>query len=538
MTGPRNIPFVDGMDLGLGFDDLTGEPGSLAAVTFTPTEAIADSGQEATYDTVIITTAEQLYEQLNVSVNAEGRYGLFSSKGKFEFLDKSHFSRTATFLVAHATVNSAFIRAKDPAPVEDAKQLVKDRNTELFRQRYGDYFIRGIQSGGEYIAIISITSEESQTEQKLAANLKASFDGIVASGSLSVEMAHEQSELRRRSEVRVSTYQRGGVGEAISYTGTVDDVLARLKTFATAVRSNPKAYSAQAASYQTLVFPDQPTWFDIAVAEEVLEECMQNRVKLQTARNDVAAVLEHPDYFLSPPDSATLQSWSQQLTDGLNKLDRQVSTVIRHISKAEFIPFELPLGFAIPGRIRHSSVHAEIFTHADYADSWQGILGFSQTLSLGSYDDAKRELKVGSDQISSLKVPEGIGVRCYEHAWFQGAHIDFERDTPAVPMEWNDRISSLVVYRVQDGPPPPPNFVVVADAGWGSPLLLPPGDYPDLSSTLVKSNNINYLLVPAGLSVQLFDEPNFVGEMTTITSDTIDLGVWADRASSLKVLVT
>ena len=535
MTEQRNVPFVDGMDLGLGLDDLTGQVGSLAAVEFTASEATADSGQEATYDTTLINTAEQLYEQLDVKVTAEGRYGLFSAKGKFEFMDKSRFNQTATFLVAHATVNTAFVRAKNPVPVQDAAQLVHDGRTDLFRKRYGDLFIRGIQSGGEYIAIISITSEESQTEQKLAASLKASFDGIAASGSVAVDVAHEQSELRRRSEVRVSTYQRGGVGEAISYTGTIDEVIARLKSFAGAVHTNPKAYSIQAASYETLAFPDPPSPFSIAVAAEVLEECMKNRIKLQTARNDVAAVIEHPTYFESPPDTATLQDWSQQLTDSLNQLDQHVRTATEHVADATFIPFALPLDFAIPPRIRHSTLGAEVFTHADYADSWQDIPGFSQTLDLGSYDDAKHQLQIGNDQISSLKVPEGVGVRCYEHAWFQGAHIDFLQDTPKIPMDWNDRVSSLIVYRTQDGPPPPTNYVVATDAAWRSPLLLPPGNYSDLETTVVRSNNINYLLVPAGLCVQLWDEPGYAGETITITADTTDLGPWNDRASSMKV---
>jgi hypothetical protein len=62
-----------------------------------------------------------------------------------------------------------------------------------------------------------------------------------------------------------------------------------------------------------------------------------------------------------------------------------------------------------------------------------------------------------------LKVSAGVAVSGYERAWFQGAHVDFTVDTPAVPMEWNDHISSLIVYRAQDGPSRPTHFVVGVD---------------------------------------------------------------------------
>src|SRR4051794_32096444 len=118
MSAQRTVPFRDGMELGVGMDDLTGQVGSLAAVTFTESgSSVGDGGMEAAYDTSLVTTAEQLYDQLNVNVSAEGRYGLFSAEGKFAFAEKSRFSSTATFLVARADVQASFVRVKDPAPV-------------------------------------------------------------------------------------------------------------------------------------------------------------------------------------------------------------------------------------------------------------------------------------------------------------------------------------------------------------------------------------------------------------------------------------
>ena len=535
MSIQRTVPFRDGMELGIGMDDLTGQVGSLAAVTFTESGASqGDSGMEAAYDTSMVTTAEQLYDQLNVNVSAEARYGLFSAEGKFAFAEKSRFSSTATFLVARADVQASFVRVKDPVPVPDAQNLVRDGKQDKFRQRYGDLFIRGVKSGGEFIAVLSITSQVKTEERELAASLKASFDGVVAGGSVSAEVASRQESLRSRSEIRVSIYQRGGSGDQISYVGTVDEVLERLKSFAVSVKDNPKAYSVQAASYDTLVFDDEPNWFDIARAREVLEDCMRKRIVLQTARNDVDAVLAHPAYFRTPPTNSVLNAWTTQLTATLNLLDDHISTVIDSISAAEFFPLTMPDGFAIPERNQHGSSVVEIFTHADYAAEWQGIPGRSQKLAVGRYDDAKSQILIGNDQLSSLKVPEGLAVRGYDHAWFQGAFIDFTADTPAVPMDWNDRISSLIVYELEDGAPVI-DYAVGVDFLWGRSMLLPVGDYPDLSGTDMGADTLSALLVPRGVKVTLFDEPGFLGASADVRSDTLDLSLWSNRASSARV---
>ena len=535
MSSQRTIPFADGMELGLGIDDLTGDVGSLAAVSFTrATPAAGDQGMEARYDTNLVQTAEQMYQSVGVNVAAEGRYGLFSASGKFSFMEESRFSSTATFLVARADIQCSFTRVQDPVPVADAQQLVRDGKQEAFRKRYGDFFIRGIKSGGEFIAIISITSSTTEKERQLAASLKASFDGLVASGSVSVDMEEKQRELRSESSIRVTIYQRGGSGDQISYASTVDEVLTRLKTFAKSVQENPKAYSVQAASYETLVFPDAPNWFDIARAQQVLEDCMRKRLQLLTARNDLEAVLLHPEHFENPPDRATLSAWSTEVTATLNALDAHTSTVINSISAAEYFAMTLPEGFAIPRRVQHSTLAVEVFTHSHYATEWQGIPGFSQKLAIGRYDNAENQLLIGNDQISSVKVPEGVGVRLYEHAWFQGKTLDLNQDTPVLPAEWNDQTSAIIVYPLSEGPPQI-DYIVALDYPWVRPLHLTVGDYPDLGATALGAGTLGALLVPRRLCVTLFDQPNFQGASTEILRDTTDLGAWNNRAASLKV---
>ncbi|MGN9812826.1 MAC/perforin domain-containing protein [Micromonospora sp. BQ11] len=532
----RNIPFRDGMALGYGVDDLTGGVGSLRAVDFTvATAAEGDDGMGADYDTSLTYTAEQMYNSLGISVSAEGRYGLTSVEGKFSFAEKSRFDSTSTFLVARADVTNAFKRVEQPMPVEDARALVASGRMDVFRKRYGDLFIRGVKSGGEYFAVLAITSKSTENQRELGVALKASFDGVAAGGSVSASLQSTVSELRRVCDVRVSVYQRGGSGEQISYTGDVDAVMARLKTFASSIQENPRAYSVQLAPYDTLIFEDSPNWFDIQLQRDVLDDSLKKRLELLTIRNDLDLVMLHPEYFDSPPDRATLTEWGVAVTETLNRLNRHVSRVIDDLSAAEYFALELPGGLLIPPRLQHSSTQAEIFTHAGYAAEWQGIPGRSQKLTPGWYDDAKGQILVGNDQISGLKVPEGLAVRAYEHGWFQGAFIDFTADAPAVPMEWNDRISSLVVYPVADGPPKV-SHVVALDSLWNRQLVLQIGGYPDLGATSLGARTISTLLVPRGLVARLWDAPNFQGNSVEFLADVLTLPPeWDNRAASIEI---
>lgn len=76
MATQRNAPFTDGMELGVGVDDLTGQVGSLSAVDFKQVaEESGNEGMEASYEASLINSVEKMCQQLNVDVSVEGRYG-------------------------------------------------------------------------------------------------------------------------------------------------------------------------------------------------------------------------------------------------------------------------------------------------------------------------------------------------------------------------------------------------------------------------------------------------------------------------------
>jgi hypothetical protein len=162
--------------------------------------------------------------------------------------------------------------------------------------------------------------------------------------------------------------------------------------------------------------------------------------------------------------------------------------------------------------------------------------GVSQSLPKGRYNDALGELAIGNDTLSSLQVPPGLVARLYEHSHFQGRFIDIKEDTPDISQFWHDRTSSIVIYEETD-PTPSTNQVIVfehSDYG-GASQILEPGKY-NLGQVLIGDKRLSSALVPYGMVLKLFDQPDFGGVSFEIRNDTPAISLeWNDRATSIIV---
>mgnify|MGYP001085696504 CR=1 FL=1 len=89
---------------------------------------------------------------------------------------------------------------------------------------------------------------------------------------------------------------------------------------------------------------------------------------------------------------------------------------------------------------RNSLRPIKIYVHRDFKGKYQA-------LGVGNYNMG--QLRIGNDQLSSIKVPRGYKVRVYEHANFKGRYRDFVGSSVFVGNQWNDRVSSIKVMRIR-----------------------------------------------------------------------------------------
>jgi hypothetical protein len=149
-----------------------------------------------------------------------------------------------------------------------------------------------------------------------------------------------------------------------------------------------------------------------------------------------------------------------------------------------------------------SDLTAMIYQHGHFG-------GLGQELGVGRY--TMSQLTIGNDQLSSLRVPEGLVVTLYEHENFAGRSKSFVADAAWVGDDFNDITSSITVQTAA-------TIYEHADyQGRGQKLIV--GQY-NMSRLTIGNDQLSSLRVPKGLKVTAYEHADFRGRSRSFTQDT------------------
>lgn len=300
----RRIIFND-EEIGMGFNSESGLAVGTPLDGFTIAENPAAPGAEVTASISIVNTHEELQENLGMSFEAQGRYGFASASTKAKFSESTKFNSTSTFLVARCLVENVMRRGKDFKVTEPAQHLLDSNRFDEFKRAFGDSFVRGLQTGGEFYAVIRITSVSASRQSELAVTLQGEVNGLVAAGGFKAAYSAANQSESTRSECTATMYQKAGTGAQISPTVTVDDVIQRYREFPETAKANAAAYEAEVATYDTLPLP-LPTPEEQEDFLVALSDARNKKLKYIQICNDLEFALRNPMFFLDPPSPDTL----------------------------------------------------------------------------------------------------------------------------------------------------------------------------------------------------------------------------------------
>lgn len=342
-----DLEYRNGMAFGVGIDSLTGGIQGSGVVPGQP--STVSDGLTVSYLIDIIEGTESLYTSLAVTVKMQGQFGLSGGKGKVSFAESANFNSHSTFVIARTIVQKSFEQCLHPVLEESAKQLVQDGKLDVFLERYGNGFVRGIQMGGEFCAVIEITAETKERQMSLAANLKANYGGI-ARGSMSYSQIEQSTSSYART--KIATYQAGGAGDDTSLPNDIEKVLKRLEDFPKIIDKKPVAFSVQVADYTTLDdWPEVPLPIDRQIQEESMEEYARIRRTLLVKIKDVEFIKLNPNFFVNPPSPAKLNEWSTFFSDQLAQLEKRMKNCIHSHRECTPFPMQVPGDYFLPERV-------------------------------------------------------------------------------------------------------------------------------------------------------------------------------------------
>jgi hypothetical protein len=298
-----------------------------------PPEAIAGAaGATQSIEFNKVESYERLATALSVDAKAEARYGLFSADASLSFEKSMSMNSYSIYVYAVANVERAFTQVPDPKYKPEAAALVKQGGgVAAFRKAYGDWFVRGMATGGQILSLIEIRTHDETHRQTMDAKLSGSY-GVSFSAELDVKTSFSQAV--GDSSTHIVNHQVGGTPRHIETVDVVfDEISAFVDELAAPDCKTAVAYQVGCVSYETVPIPDAPPWVDIEQAEQTLDLLAQMRKGHLRVLADIQYVLTNQSEFEWEGGPKPKPEWLKSLND-VNKVYVDNLTTIQRAASA------------------------------------------------------------------------------------------------------------------------------------------------------------------------------------------------------------
>jgi hypothetical protein len=344
------VQFVNGFTYCVGVDTPSGEARNIAA-TGSPSPVPGAGGDIVAFSMTEVSTVEDLHTALGISASVSGGFGLFSASARFTYANQCTVHSNSVFLVVSVTVTNAFQSIPAPGITADASKLLAAGNDKRFRDEFGDMFVRGIMTGGQFFGVIQVITRDQSDSRDVSASLSASYAGFSASGTFDSSFSKTVST----HQTKVTCYREGGDFVRNGQSGApvptqVDAMIDAATSFPRTVRGNAVAYTALLDGYSILPLPNPPNFIDLQQQKDVLTQCAALRDQDLQWINDISYIAQNQDQFINV-DPAALNNWRNDVSADLNTIAAAASAALNDPAAAR-VPSDLRItALTLPQRI-------------------------------------------------------------------------------------------------------------------------------------------------------------------------------------------
>ena len=311
------LPWLQGMQIGSGYDSLTQVVKGEAYGDGTDTTLVSATKDSQTFsqDILRIENTEKLNNSLSVSASVEGSYGLFSASASSTFQTETEVNSYSLYFLINTIVRNS---------EEHIKNYVLDPITlslagDDFRDRFGDYFVEGVMSGGTFYVLMQLTTNSQETKTDITAGLEAGYgaESFSIKGKFSTEIKNASSH----KGVNFSSHVGGAGATADFYSqqyDTVDAVLDAASKFPASVAAGGAPMFAILKPYALLKTPPASgTSIDIGPIKAIRQTLTQIYLQAKQVLDSVNYAMNNPSQF----DAKQLQGLDivrQNMMDRMN----------------------------------------------------------------------------------------------------------------------------------------------------------------------------------------------------------------------------
>ncbi|MDZ8078761.1 MAG: hypothetical protein RMX35_06620 [Nostoc sp. DcaGUA01] len=325
-----------GMNYGVGYDSLSGKVRGEGVIRSEPQVIEGGEGQKISFQLCQVTTTQELAKYLEIHLSASINVALYGSGSlKAKYLSEHKINKFSTYLLVRVVVKNPWRQMLSIKLNNDAQQLLK-KNPETFRQSYGDEFVKGLISGGEYFAILDVEATNQEEQQKISNSIRAEGSTWEVAGAFKNSI----SKIAKNSSIKVISEQLGGSDTTV--TQSVEEIINRAVNFPDKVREKAIPYQAIFLDYKAIAGAQGTNLIDITNQRQVIEKLWNYRMKCLDILSNIEYVLNNSEhfYFFS----------HQDLNNRANEIRAQINNITDRASECanNYRACKLPTDFTIP----------------------------------------------------------------------------------------------------------------------------------------------------------------------------------------------
>jgi hypothetical protein len=332
----EEVLFRNGYDIGIGVAMATGSPMALGATgAVTPPEV--GTGGSGSFTFRRIETTGELETELGIGADVSAGIGLFRASASFDFSKRCKIQSSSLTVMVSAEERFVFKQMDSPELSQAAKGLV-DR-PDLFAGKFGDYFVRGINSGGRFLGVVRIDTRSAQSKTDVNAALSGSY-GLTVDAAVRLKITETMRSANATAEAFI-IFDGGTVTTRPTSSDPIEllnQLFRAMDEWTSSVRKDPKAYSVTLAPYIIALGPNPPNVADIEHQRDVLIRCAKLRSQTLDKLNLIDYMLD-PDHaaefqIAPPPDGPDLPALQAALAGDLDVIADAASFSINNIKEA------------------------------------------------------------------------------------------------------------------------------------------------------------------------------------------------------------
>lgn len=328
----EEIEYFPGMEIGKGFDTISEDMKITPAVRGKISPPDNAAGQSGIFNCSIIRNTQEFEEALDVNVSVGGGFGPFRASAKTKYKNKCKVSSEAIFVVVGFNVLNAFESFDDVELTQEAVELLQLNKNQRFKERFGNRFISGRFTGGEYYATIRIESDSYERQESLALEMQAKFGSFF---DAKASVAESSKISASRSEINILTYQTGGTIEPVFSIKELLEHSVEVSQQILKGRAVPLSFTLE--DYSELERPnDDVSIFDEYQQTQVKHKLTQHYKDLLELQEDIDYVLRNQEFYqINSAIISDLNRDNQLISKGLNEISDRMTACIKDPLKCE-----------------------------------------------------------------------------------------------------------------------------------------------------------------------------------------------------------